>query len=63
MLISMGGCVPPESLNAHYNLTNEEVAYMIGCVEMGQRAHVVEAATKCSDMSYDFLQRHKRPGQ
>lgn len=46
-----------------YQLTVEEVAYMVGCLEMGERQHVPKAATVCADMNEAFMKRHKRPGE
>ena len=60
-LISLIGCIPLEAPST-YDLTSEEVAYMIGCIEMGEYAKVPKAPTKCADMSFEFLQRHRRPG-
>jgi len=62
VLIGASGCIPPEP-NATYNLTTEEVAYMVGCIEMGKAKHDLDTVAKCADMSFQFLQRHKRPGQ
>jgi hypothetical protein len=61
----LGGCGLEEqaSYQSPYKITIEETAYMVGCIEMGQRAHIPQAATLCADMSEDFLKRHRRPGE
>ena len=62
ILLVLTGCVPPES-HPTYNLTTEEVAYMVGCIEMGKANHDMNTVAKCADMSFQFLQRHRRPGK
>lgn len=64
LLVFAAGCdEPPVKYETPYQLTVEEVAYMVGCLEMGERLHVDKAASTCADMDEQFIKRHRRPGQ
>lgn len=54
---------PPVKYETPYQLTVEEVAYMVGCLEMGERAHLSNYVSACADMDEQFIKRHRRPGE
>lgn len=62
-LILLTACVPISvPRDQSYQLTVEETAYMVGCIEMAQRAHYLNYVVACADMDETFIKRHKRPG-
>lgn len=59
----LAGCEAPPPESTPYQLTIEEVAYVAGCMDMGERLKVAKAGFICADLDVSFIKRHKRPGE
>lgn len=55
------GCMKQEAPYVDpYEVSKEEVAYMVGCIDAFTRLKELKSASICADMTEEFLMRHRR---